>query len=69
MVRVFRVSDGKRIGASVIEPCSYARNMLVWHDTWESFSDEEKQAAVAALQEQSLERIRKALVELKLSDK
>jgi hypothetical protein len=69
MVRVFRVSDGKRIGASVIEPCSYARNTLVWHDTWEAFSVEEKQAALAALQEQSLERTRKALVELKLRDK
>ncbi|SRR5258708_852602 len=69
VVRVFRVSDGKRIGASVLEPCSYARNTLVWHETWEAFSDEEKQAALAALQEQSLERIRKALVELKLSDR
>jgi hypothetical protein len=67
-VRVFRASDGKQIGASVIEPCSYARNTLVWHDTWDAFSDEEKQAALAALQEQSLERIRKALVDLKLCD-
>jgi hypothetical protein len=68
-VRVFRVSDGKRIGAEVIDPCSYARNTLVWHDTWDAYSDDEKQAALNALQNQSLERIRKALVELKLRDK
>jgi hypothetical protein len=68
-VRVFRVSDGKPIGASVLEPCSYARNTLVWHDNWAGFSDEEKQATLAALQEHSLERLRSALVSLKLSDK
>jgi hypothetical protein len=68
-VRVFRVSDGRRIGAEVIDPCSYARNNLVWRDTWDAYSAEEKQVALAALQEQALERIRKALVELKLSDK
>ena len=68
-VRVFRVSDGKQIGVSVLEPCSYARNTLVWHDTWDAFSDEEKKATLAALQEHSRERLRSALVSLKLSDK
>jgi hypothetical protein len=68
-VRVFRVSDWKQIGAHVLEPCSYARNTLVWHDTWEAFSDEEKQATLAALQEHALERLRLALLELKLNDK
>jgi hypothetical protein len=63
------VSDGKQIGVSVLEPCSYARNTLVWHDTWDAFSDEEKKATLAALQEHSLERLRSALVSLKLSDK
>jgi len=68
-MRLFRVSDSKQIGASVLEPCSYAKNSLVWHDTWEAFSDEEKQTTLAALQEHSLERVRLALVELKLNDK
>jgi hypothetical protein len=68
-VRIFRLSDGKQIGVFVPDPCSYAKNALVWHDTWEAFSAEEKQAALATLQEHSLERIRKALVELNLSDK
>jgi hypothetical protein len=67
-VRVFRVSDGKQIGFAVPDPCIYARNTLVWHDTWDAFSDEEKKATLAALQKYSLERLRSALVSLKLSD-
>jgi hypothetical protein len=67
-VRVLRASDGKQIGAHVLDPCSYARNTLVWHNTWDAFSDEEKKAALAALQENALERLKLALVSLKLSD-
>jgi hypothetical protein len=68
-VRVFRVSDGKQIGVSFADPCSYARNSLVWHDSWEGFSEEEKQATLTALEEFALQHLRSALVSLHLSNK
>lgn len=68
-MRVFRVSDGKQIGVYVPDPCGYAKNTLVWHDSWAEYLDEEKQATLTALQEFAQRQLRSALVSLELGEK
>jgi hypothetical protein len=67
-IRVFRTADGKQIGFTTPDPC-VKPEALVWHDSWTEFSDEERQATLAALQAFAEQQLRSALVSLKLTEK
>jgi hypothetical protein len=69
VVRVWRVSDGKQIGFTVPDPCNFDQIAPVWHDSWGEFSDQEKQATLAALGDFVGQRLKAALIHLKLRDK
>jgi hypothetical protein len=67
--RLYRVSDEHQIGFATPDPCNYAKNTKIWHDTWAEFSDDEKKATLEALQEFTVGQLRSALVKMKLMDR
>ena len=67
--RIFRLSDGGQIGFATPDPCNYAKNTQIWHDTWAEFADDEKKTTLDALQEFTLIQLRSALVKMKLTDR
>jgi hypothetical protein len=69
VVRIWRVSDGKQIGFTIPDACNFDQSSPVWHDKWEEFSDAEKQATLASLEDFAVERMNSALIHLKLRDK
>ena len=69
VVRVWRVSDGKQIGFTAPDPCDFDHSSPAWHDKWEEFSDAEKQATLTDLEGFVVERMKSALIHLKLRDK
>jgi hypothetical protein len=69
VVRVWRVSDGKQIGFTAPDPCDFEQSSPHWHDKWEDFSDEEKQATLTSLGDFVGQRLKTALIRLKLREK
>ena len=66
--RIYRVSDRRQIGFATPDPCNYAKYTQIWHNSWDEFSAEEKEATLDALQEFTLIQLRSALVKMKLTD-
>ena len=47
---MYRTADGREIGHAIVFSCPDSYRPLVWHDSWEEFSEDEKHATLEALQ-------------------
>lgn len=65
-VFVLRVADGKELTSASDYPCPAYANLEIWHDTWEEFSDAERQMVFAAMAPFVLTQIDHTLKALKL---